>query len=227
MNNYKKITIVILTKNEEKTIGEIIEGCKHFSDNIVVVDGHSQDSTREVAKKLGTKVMLDNGKGKGDGIKTAIKNIEEGIIVFIDADGSHSPEDIPHLVKPIQEGLAQHVHGSRILGGSEEFNGSFVEVLRLLGGNIITLVINYKLGVRLTDSQNGFRAITAELAKKLDLKENITTIEQEMIIKSIKMGYKIIEIPTHERKRIYGGSVIKLKKVWFRYVYTCLKYLFL
>ncbi|MFC1804609.1 glycosyltransferase family 2 protein [Candidatus Omnitrophota bacterium] len=225
-DNRQKVTVAILTRNEEKTIGKVIDGCRRFADELIVVDGHSKDSTREVARERGVKVIMDNGKGKGDGIKTAINNIEEGIIVLIDADGSHLPEDIPRLVKPIQDGISEHVHGSRILGGSEEFNGSFLEIMRLLGGNIITLAINYKLNVRLTDSQNGFRAISAALAKKLDLKEEITTIEQEMVIKTIKMGYKIFEVPAHEYKRLYGNSVIKLRKVWLRYVYTCLKYLF-
>lgn len=226
MDMHDKVTIVILTKNEEKTIGQVIGGCRRYSDNILVVDGHSRDSTREIAKRAGARVIMDNGRGKGDGIKTAIKNIDDGIMVFIDADGSHSPDDIPRLVKPIRDGLAEHVHGSRMLGGSEEFNGNFKEVARLFGSNIITLLINYKLGVRLTDSQNGLRAITASLVKKMNLKENITTIEQEMVIKTIKLGYKIIEVPTHEYKRRYGQSVIKLRKVALHYVYTCFKYLF-
>jgi dolichol-phosphate mannosyltransferase len=88
------------------------------------------------------------------------------------------------------------------------------------------LGINYRFGVRLTDSQNGFRAIRRDAALSLGLQENITTIEQEMIIKTLKKGYRITEVPAHEYARKYGDSNIKLGKVWFRYVYSWLKYLF-
>jgi dolichol-phosphate hexosyltransferase len=81
------------------------------------------------------------------------------VAVFIDADGSHEPANIPKLVAPIAAGQADLVIGSRILGGSKELVGSMAEVMRLMGSLIITLSINYRYAVRLTDYQNGFRAI--------------------------------------------------------------------
>lgn len=220
------ISIVIPTKNEEKTIGEIIEKCKPYGNEILVVDGHSQDKTREIAKKLGAKVILDNKKGKGDGLRCAIKEVKGDIIVFIDADGSHNPKDIPKLIEPILKGKADLVVGSRMRGGSDELHGDFNKFLRMVGSDIITLGINYRFGVRLTDTQNGFRAIRTKVAREINLKENITTIEQEMIIKTLKRGYRITEVPTHEYSRKYGESTIKLQKVAFRYIYSWLKYLF-
>jgi dolichol-phosphate mannosyltransferase len=77
----------------------------------------------------------------------------------------------------------------------------------------------------LTDSQNGFRAIKKDVILSLKLKENITTIEQEMTMKCLKKGFIITEVPTHEYSRKYGESVIKLRKVWFRYVYSFIKHL--
>ena len=148
------------------------------------------------------------------------------IIVFIDADGSHDPDDIPELIKPIIEGRVDHMTASRMRGGSDELHGDFSKFFRMMGSDIITLGINYRFNVRLTDCQNGFRAIKTEVARKLDLKENITTIEQEMIIKTLKKGYSMGEIPSHEYERKYGESCISLQKVWFRYVYSWLKYLF-
>jgi dolichol-phosphate mannosyltransferase len=229
-NSLKLVSVVIPTKNEEKNIAGIIKGikkwCSGFLKEVIVVDGHSQDKTKEIAVKLGAKVVLDSGKGKGDAIKEAIKHVKGKITVFIDADGSHDPVDIKRLIKPILANKADHVSGSRMLGGSDELHGDINKFLRMTGSDIITLGINYRFGVRLTDTQNGFRAIRTSLARKLDLKENITTIEQEMIIKTLRNGYKIIEIPTHEYSRKSGESTIRLRKVAWRYVYSWLKYLF-
>ena len=148
------------------------------------------------------------------------------IIVFIDADGSHDPEDIPKLIQPILNGEADHVSGSRLTGGSSELHGGFDECFRLMGSSFITACINWKFKVRLSESQNGFRAIKTSVIKQLDLKEDITTIEQEMIIKTLKKGFKIAEIPSHEHKRVAGYSKISLRKVWFRYVFSLFKYLY-
>ena len=148
------------------------------------------------------------------------------IIVFIDADGSHDPKDIPKLVAPIQRDEADHVSASRLIGGSSELHGGFDECFRLMGSSFITACINWRFKVRLSESQNGFRAIKTDIIKQLDLKENITTIEQEMIMKTLKKGFRMAEVPSHEYEREEGYSKISLGKVWFRYVYTLVKYLF-
>jgi dolichol-phosphate mannosyltransferase len=94
-----------------------------------------------------------------------------------------------------------------------------------MGSSFVTACINWKFKVRLSESQNGFRAIRTDVIKQLDLQENITTIEQEMIIKTLKRGFRMAEVPSHENKRVAGYSKIILRKVWFRYVYTLVKYL--
>lgn len=222
-----KISIIIPAKNEEKNIRDIVNKSLNYSDDIVVVDGHSGDRTREIAAALGARVFPDNKKGKGDAIRIGISKARNEILVFIDADGSHNPDDIPNLVKPILDGTADHVTGSRMRGGSDELHGDLFKFIRMVGSDIITLGINYRFGVRLTDSQNGFRAIKSGVAKALNLKEDITTIEQEMVIKTLRKGYSIFEIPTHEYERKYGKSHIKVQNVWFRYVFSWLKYLFI
>jgi len=219
------ITIVIPTKNEEQNLTDIIAGCKPYADELIVIDGHSKDNTQTIAEGLGARVVLDHGKGKGDGIRTAIGEVTGDVIVFIDADGSHLPSDIPRLLEPILAGRADHVTGSRMLGGSDELHGDISKFIRMVGSDIITLGINYRFNVRLTDSQNGFRAIRTEVAKQLGLKENITTIEQEMIIKTLKQGFRMAEVPTHEYARKFGVSRINVGKVGWRYVYSWLKYL--
>ncbi len=222
-----KITVVLPIKDEAANAERIVGQVKPYADEVLVVDGHSRDQSREIAERAGARVILDHGKGKGDAIRTAIQEATGDILVFLDADGSHDPRDVPNLVRPILEGHADHASGSRMLGGSDELHSTIYEFIRLVGNQIITLGINYRFNVRLTDCENGFRAIRADVARKLDLRENIATIEQEMIIKTIRKGYRLVEVPTHEYRREHGESKIELRNVWFRFVYSWLKYLFL
>lgn len=226
MKNKLSISVIVLAKNEEKAIGKVILGARSYADELLVIDGHSKDKTRQIAQKLGAKVIMDHGKGKGEAVRLGIKKANGEILVFIDADGSHDPKDIPKLVKPIIEGKADHVTGSRMLGGSDELHGTWNKFLRETGSHIIILGINWRFGTQLTDGQNGFRAIKKKVAQKIDLRENMTTIEQEMIIKTLKKGYRMAEVPSHEYRRKDGSSSIVLRKVWWRYVYSWLKYLF-
>jgi dolichol-phosphate mannosyltransferase len=221
------ITVVIPTLNEALTVADIIKRSAAYSSDILVIDGHSTDDTAAIARSLGTKVIFDHRKGKGEAIRTAIDYLTREITVFIDADGSHDPDDIPALVHPILEGRADHVSGSRLIGGSSELHGGFDECFRLMGSSLITACINHRFKVKLSESQNGFRAIRTEVLRSLTLEENITTIEQEMIIKTLKKGYRMAEIPAHEHKRKAGYSKIDVKKVAFRYVYSMIKYLYL
>ena len=109
-----KITIIIPTKNEDRGVRDIIEKCQKYADEVIVIDGHSMDKTREIAESMGVAVYLDNKKGKGDGIRVGIAKATKDIIVFIDADYSHDADDIPRLVQPILDGKADHVSGSRM-----------------------------------------------------------------------------------------------------------------
>ena len=217
------VSVVICAKNEEATIREVVEGSRKYADEILVIDGHSTDRTKEIAEGCGARVLVDNKKGKGAAVRMGIDAAKSDILVFIDADGSHSPDDIPWLIEPIKAGRADHVTGSRMKGGSDELHGDLSKFIRMTGSDIITLGINYRFNVRLTDSQNGFRAIRADVARKLKLKEDITTIEEEMIMKTLKAGYRICEVPAHEYKRKTGESKIKVWKVAPRYVYAWLK----
>ena len=146
-------------------------------------------------------VLEDGGRGKGEAIRRAIPHIRTPITVFLDADGSHDPEDIPLLVEPILAGRADHVSASRLEGGSSELHGGFDEFFRLAGSSFITACINWRFNCRLSDSQNGFRAIRTSVLRQLDLREDMTTIEQEMIIKTLRRGFRMAEVPSHEHPR--------------------------
>lgn len=219
------VTVCIPARNEEPSIGEIIERAWPFCEEVLVVDGHSTDRTAEVAANHGARVVKDNKKGKGDAIRVGAAEATYPVIVFMDADGSHDPADIPALVQDIKDGKADLTIGSRGKGGSDELHGDIEKLMRMVGSDIILIGINWRFKQNLTDSQNGFRAIKKDVILSLNLKENITTIEQEMTMKSLKKGYIVSEVPTHEYSRSHGESVIKLRRVWFRYVYTFLKYL--
>ncbi len=222
----KELTVVIPTLNEAQTVGEIIEQVRPFTDDILVVDGHSPDGTADIARALGARIVFDHGKGKGEAIRSVIPHLDREITIFIDADGSHDPADIPALIRPILAGEADHVSGSRLIGGSSELHGGFDECFRLMGSSLITACINRRFRVRLSESQNGFRAIRTEVLRNLGLREDITTIEQEMIIKTLKKGYRMAEVPSHEHKRKAGHSKISIRKVAFRYVWSMVKYLY-
>lgn len=221
----QSVTIVIPAKDEENTILDIIQACFGFAQQVIVVDGRSNDNTMALVKSTEAEAVIDDGRGKGCAIRNSIPYIKNEIVVFIDADGSHDPYDIPKLIEPILDGRADHVSASRLLGGSSELHGTFNECFRLMGSSFITACINWRFGVNLSESQNGFRAIRTDVLRDLNLKENITTIEQEMIMKTLGKGYRMAEVPSHEHRRKFGESKIKLRKVAFRYVYTLLKYL--
>jgi dolichol-phosphate hexosyltransferase len=115
------------------------------------------------------------------------------------------------------------VIGSRGKGGSDELHGTLEQFIRYVGSQLIMLAINYRWNVRLTDSQNGFRAVRRDVAKRLGLTANLTTIEQEMLMKALKQGFRVTEIPSHEYERRWGTSKVVVWKLWFAYVWSFLR----
>ena len=215
-----RVTVVIPTRDAEGLVGEIVDTVRPHADEVLVVDGHSKDRTREIAAQHGARVILDGGKGKGEALRLALKEAACEIVCFIDADGSHDPNDIPKMVAPIKAGTSDMVIGSRGRGGSDELHGTFDQLLRYLGSQIFMLGINYRWNVRLTDSQNGFRAIRKDRGLELGLRANLTTIEQEMLMKALKKGLRVSEIPSHEYERRWGKSKVSVWKLWYAYLWN-------
>lgn len=222
------VSVVMLAKNERQSIeaNNLCEKILEYTNDFIIMDGDSTDNTKEFCSKFTDKVFLDGGNGKGTAIRNSLEHVKNKITVFIDADGSHDPHDIPKLVDPIIRDNYDHVQGSRTTGGSDEYFGNFDKLLRVTGSHIILILINKYFDISLTDSQNGYRAIKSDVFRKLNMMERITTIEQEMIIKTLKKGFSLHEVPVHEYRRTHGDSKIKLRLVFFRYIYSVLKYLY-
>lgn len=200
------ITIVIPTKNEAGGIATVVRDAKPYASEILVVDGHSTDGTPDLARQAGATVIADNGRGKGAAIKLGIGEATGSILVFMDADGSHDPTSIPKLVAPIIGNEADLVIGSRHKGGSDEWHGDLDNFLRAVGGGLISIAINYRWNVRITDALNGFRAITRSVASTLDLTANDFDIEQQMVTRCLRKGYRVREVASHEYLRQWGRS---------------------
>lgn len=186
----------------------------------VVIDGHSTDGTRSIAEASGATVVAQASSGKGGAIVEAGLVVSDGVIVFIDADQSHDPDDIPRLAAPILSGQADLVIGSRMLGGSDELFSGIREFTRLVGGHILTLMIAKRFRHPLTDSQNGFRAVRAEVLRSLDLQQASFTIETEMCIEALRRGFRVMEIRSHEYRRSAGLSNINPLKLAPLYIWV-------
>jgi len=218
--------VVIPTKNEEGLIAEMIDAVRSHATEVLVVDGHSSDRTREIATDKGVRVVLDGGRGKGEALRRSFTEARHEILVFIDADGSHDPQDIPRLIGPIRDGHAELVIASRTRGGSDELHGTAEQLMRYIGSQLIMLAINYRWRVRLTDSQNGFRALRRDVALSLGLKSNLTTIEQEMLMRALKRGCRVVEVPSHEFERRWGVSKVSVWRLWWAYLWSFARNIF-
>ncbi|MGH7165388.1 MAG: glycosyltransferase family 2 protein [Nitrospiraceae bacterium] len=202
----QRVTIIIPTRNEAAGIVQVLQWVKPYVDEILVVDGQSTDGTADLARQAGVRVIQDSGRGKGAALKLGIAEAQGDILVFMDADGSHDPTSIPALLAPILGDEADLVIASRHRGGSDEWRGDLDNYLRSVGGGIITLAINYRWRVRITDALNGFRAIRRSAAASLDLTADDFDIEQQMVTRCLRRRYRVTEVASHEFLRKWGRS---------------------
>jgi dolichol-phosphate mannosyltransferase len=209
-----RLSVVILARNEERTIGRIVREVSPFADEVLVMDGNSRDRTVSEASAAGAVVQPDPGLGKGSAVRASFSLAQGDVVVLMDADGSHDPRDIPRLAAPIRSGQADIVVGSRFAGGSDELALNVPQLIRTIGNISMNIAINKRFGVGLTDTLNGFKAIRKSVALQLGLKENRHTIEQELVIQALRRGYRVINVATHEYAREFGGSTINIWREW-------------
>lgn len=218
-----KVSAIIAAYNEAGNIEEVICGLKkvgHLIDEIIVVDDGSSDETSSVASNSGARVIkLESNKGKGEAIKSGINAATGDVFLFIDGDGQDDPGEIPSLLDGILKGY-DLVNGSRFLGTFEE---GAIGKINYFGNFMITQIINFLFGTKITDSQAGFRCVKAEYVKRWNLKAESYEIETEMILKAIKNRLRIMEVPVTRKKRGSGRTKFRRIKHGFRILFMILK----
>jgi len=195
-NNSIRTVAVIPAYNEEGTIAKVILQARRHADRVVVCDDGSTDMTSTIAKELGASVVRHpDNRGKGEAMRTLFKEVvalDPDVIVTLDGDGQHDPDDIPMLVKAIEAGESDVVVGSRYVDGAEISAPRY----RRFGLRVINYLYRRVGGVRAKDTQSGFRAYSQKAFRFLTQCEaNGYGIEGEQLSLAAKNGLKVTEIP--------------------------------
>ncbi len=205
------IVAVIPAFNEEVAIGSVIARAKQHVDEVLVVDDGSADNTSLVAELMGATVIRhEQNSGKGTALRTAFRwsqHKKVDVVVTLDADGQHNPDEIPQIVEPILWKQADVVNGARFLKGHS------VEVpkYRRLGQEILTHATNMTAEVKLNDSQSGFRAFGKDTFGIFKFNNNGMGVESEMIHDAATAGFKITEVPITCRYDVEGSTFNPVK----------------
>ena len=228
-----KITVIIPCFNESKYIEKVISeiNLQEISDKqIIIVDDGSTDGTVDKLKKLkedgkvNNLVFHENNKGKGAAIRSAIKHVEGDIIIIQDADLEYSPKDYPRLIKPIAEGKADVVYGSRFLGGADAHRVLYF--WNRVANAILTTFTNILVDMNLTDMETGYKVFKREHLNVKNLEEKSFGIEPEITIKLAKKKLKFFEVPISYNGRSYNqGKKITIKDAFIA-LYCIIKYSF-
>lgn len=196
---------IIAAYNEAASIGAVVDRCQRHVNEVVVVDDGSHDSTASNARFCGARVVrLENNEGKGAALRRAAAEAKGDRLITLDGDGQDDPSDIPRLLAAMDKG-AQLVIGSRFLGTLHE--GAITRVHRA-GNRALTATLNRLYGVRLTDTQAGFRAIERSLWMKLPLSARRYEIETEVLVQALLAGAVVTEVPVSRRPRAHGSSTL-------------------
>ena len=198
------IVAIIPAYNEEKALADVIAKTFKYVDKVIVVNDGSVDKTAEVALNAGAEVISHSTNlGKGEALKSGFKAInDDSIIITIDGDGQHNPDEIPDLIKPIVEGSADLVNGSRYMNGPEENTPAY----RRVGQRVLDIATNISAGIKVTDSQSGFRAFSNKSRDCFRFKDTGFGIESEMLVDAAEAGLKIVEVPITVRYDVDGST---------------------
>ena len=201
-----KTTLVILTRNEITGMKALIKKIPFSNvDEAFVVDFNSTDGTKEFVKKNKIRLINQIKPGRGEAFRLAIQKSKGEHLVFFSPDGNEDPNDIPKLLKLLKNGSDLAI-ASRFLPNSRNEEDDQVIKLRAWANQGFTLLANLFFKGKVSDTINGYRAITKKAFKSLKLDGPGYVIEYQMSIRSLKLGLKITEIPTIEGDRIGGES---------------------
>ncbi len=200
-----RVSVVIPTLNEAANLPHVFERLP-FEDlyEIILVDGHSIDDTIEVARELcpSVRVLLQDGKGKGNALACGFAAARGDIIVMLDADGSTDPQEIPAYVDALFDG-ADFAKGSRFMEG-----GGSVDItpLRMQGNRFLNGAVNALFGTRYTDLCYGYNAFWADVRPVINVDCAGFEVETLINVRVAKAGLNVAEVPSVEHERIHGVS---------------------
>lgn len=204
------VSVIIPVFNEERTVGDVITRTKNTLEKlklpyeVIVVDDGSVDRSLEISQAKEANVLRETHQGKGHAIRSGFKWAKGNIIVTLDSDGSHKPEEIPLILQCVMEDKVDFAIGSRFF--NTEANKAKIPRLNRLGNRIFNSLIGLLTGVKISDSQSGFRAIRSAIIKKMELNSRGYEVESEMLIKALKMGVRVAEVPITFEQRTVGKS---------------------
>ena len=200
-----KLSVIIPAKDEEETLGRVLEDLNQTIPNlgyeveVICVDDHSRDRTAAVARGLGARVVENQRKpGKGNALRAGFEAASGEWLLMMDADYSHRPEDMPQFLNAMREGVGL-VIGSRVFGGSEEYNH-----VRALGNVFLSATLGLCTGRYLSDALNGYKLFRRDVFTDFQYTSRMFEIEIEIIANTLRKGYRVIEVISHERARAGG-----------------------
>ncbi|MGH8064823.1 MAG: glycosyltransferase family 2 protein [Candidatus Entotheonellia bacterium] len=207
------ISVIIPAKNEAATLPYVLDDLSktipylgESEVEVICVDDSSVDSTAQIARSFGAKVVHNSGKsGKGMALRAGFEVASGDIFVMMDADYSHRAEELPLFLEALKDGIGL-VIGSRVVGGSEEYTH-----IRALGNVFLSAALGLCTRRYLSDALNGFKAFRRDIFTDFQYTSKSFEIEIEIIANTLRKGYRILEVGSHERAR--GGGEAKSKVV--------------
>ena len=223
------LSIVIPVYNEVRNIGEIIKRVQStkLAKEIIIVDDGSKDGTRDALQRLmgeePVRVILhERNLGKGAAVVTGLRAAQGDVLLIQDADLEYDPRDYPTLLRPIEEGLADVVYGSRFLGAPHRVTMFW----HMVANRLLTFMTNILYNTILTDMETGYKVFRREVIDGMTIRAKRFDFEPEFTAKVLKRNYRIFEVPISFNPRDYSqGKKIKLKDA-FEAVWTLVKYRF-
>ncbi len=220
------VVVGIPAFNEEKTIAKVIIEAEKFADKVVVCDDGSTDLTAEIAERLGADVVRhEQNLGYGAAVQCLFRCARElgaDVLVTLDADGQHDPKEILNVVKPIVDGVADVVIGSRFVDKRLAYSMPWY---RRAGVKFITKLVNNLGEHGVKDAQSGFRAYNRKSLEKLTMLEDGMGVSVEVLINARKQGLRVREVSatcnygkgvensTHNSVRHGVGVVVSIVKL--------------
>lgn len=190
-----KLSVIVPVFNEELTVAKLLRSLiaiKDVSEIIVVDDGSTDQTAKEIKKIKSTKIQYwhkVNG-GKGSAVRFGLDHVTGTHVLIQDADLEYDPRDIPHLLEPIKDGKIEIVYGSRFLG--PHLNLLF---WHRVGNGLLNFAVNILYNTTLSDMETCYKVIPVEVLKSLELSARGFELEPEITCKLLKKGYRIFEVP--------------------------------